>query len=257
MTYIHRYRAQCILAISLTVIAIIFLLPPIPQDATYHQFADQRTFALPHMANVFSNMLFLVFGGVGVWCCVKRRYVYADPFEQLLWIWFFLSSAMVGVGSAYYHMNPNNDTLLWDRLPMTLAFMSFFTLVIIERISLRAGKHLFPLLSFIGIISVIYWHHTEQMGEGDLRLYVLVQFLPLLLIPFILWQYEARYSHAKYIVYTIAFYALAKLLEHYDAAIYVLTSEVVSGHALKHIAASYGVLMLVYYVTNRHKLEKN
>src|SRR5215469_11665902 len=51
-------------AISLAGLA---LLPKIPQDQAYHQFADQRTLlGIPNFWNVVSNIPFLVVGAVGL-----------------------------------------------------------------------------------------------------------------------------------------------------------------------------------------------
>ena len=44
---------------------------------------------------------------------------------------------------------------------------------------------------------------------------------------------------------------LAKILEYYDAVIFDLTGELVSGHTLKHVAAALSVYMMVVYVTKR------
>lgn len=38
-----------------------------------------------------------------------------------LWGWacFFIGVAAVGVGSSYYHLEPNDARLVWDRLPVS------------------------------------------------------------------------------------------------------------------------------------------
>ena len=41
-----------------------------------------------------------------------------DPATVVLFLGFFLT----GIGSSYYHWDPNDGTLFWDRLPMTLSF---------------------------------------------------------------------------------------------------------------------------------------
>ena len=63
--------------ISLPVVVIGFLtvgslfglrlLPPIAQDQSYHQFADQRTLlGMPNFWNVISNVPFIVVGATGL-----------------------------------------------------------------------------------------------------------------------------------------------------------------------------------------------
>ncbi len=153
------------------------------------------------------------------------------PSEKGAWLLFFLGVAATAFGSSWYHWAPSNDTLLWDRLPMTLGFMGFFAGIVGERISERAYRLLlWPLLG-IGVASVLYWYATERQGHGDLRLYGLVQFFPLLLIPLIMALYRPRYSHSRYIFFALAWYAAAKGLEYWDRAIYTATSGLVGGHA--------------------------
>ena len=72
----------------------------------------------------------------------------------------------MGLGSSWYHLDPSNETLLWDRLPISTAFMAFLSAVFAERLDRRAGiVALLPLIAF-GIFSVLYWHFTEQ-GEPE------------------------------------------------------------------------------------------
>lgn len=233
----------------------MFFIPPIAQNLAYHQFADTRPlFGIPNFGDVAGNFPFILFGllGMGFLCRLDS----GDPRlsmrgERCLWGVFFFGAFLVGFGSGYYHLDPHNATLVWDRLPMTFAFMSFFALMIMERASERAGLMLFPLLLLVGAGSVIYWDYTESLGRGDLRPYALVQFLPLIVIPMMLWLLPARYTGLKYIGYTLGWYILAKLLEHFDDAIFNLTANTVSGHTLKHIAAAMGVYTLLLYVKKR------
>ena len=56
------------------------------------------------------------------------------------WMAFFLGVTLVFFGSGYYHLEPHDQSLVWDRLPMTLAFMALFALVIGDRVGARAGR---------------------------------------------------------------------------------------------------------------------
>jgi hypothetical protein len=151
---------------------------------------------------------------------------------------FFLGIASTSAGSSWYHLAPDNARLVWDRLPMTIAFMALFAAMISERIDLRAGlRWLVPLL-LVGLASVLYWHWTEQSGAGDLRPYAAVQFFPLLAIPLLLLLFPARYTRTGDIWVALAWYALAKLFEELDGPIYDLSARIVSGHTLKHLAAA-------------------
>src|SRR5271169_1538965 len=133
-------------------LAGLLLLPPIPQDPSYHQFADQRTlFGIPNFWNVVSNLPFLAIGAAGL----QRRFR-DDPATVV----FFLGVFLTGIGSSYYHWNPNNNTLFWDRLPMTLAFAAILSLVVKERVNARAGAILlWPALA-VGLFSLLLWRWT-------------------------------------------------------------------------------------------------
>ncbi|HEX4374091.1 MAG TPA: ceramidase domain-containing protein, partial [Puia sp.] len=161
----------------------IFFLSPIPQDQSYHQFADQRTLlSIPNFWNVVSNVGFLFVGAIGFYKLhISNRLNIVSTIKYIYSV-FFIGVFFVSFGSAYYHWQPNNHTLIWDRLPMTLAFMSLTSIVFAEFISLKwARVSLIPLL-LIGLLSVCYWYWSEMHGSGDLRFYALVQFLPIVLL---------------------------------------------------------------------------
>ncbi len=142
----------------------LFFLDPIAQDVKYHSFADQNTLlGIPNFWNVLSNLPFLITGLWGLRIIVKQK----APIAMVV---FFIGIILVGPGSAYYHWNPNNITLIWDRLPMTIAFTSFFIWILSIFISDKIKKALIPAL-LVGAASVVYWAMVD-----DLRFYAWVQF---------------------------------------------------------------------------------
>jgi hypothetical protein len=70
---------------------------------------------------------------------------------------------------------PNTTTLFWDRLPMTVTFMSMVSIIFCEKIDERLGYALLFPLCLIGIGSVSWWSFTESHPDwaGDLRIYIL------------------------------------------------------------------------------------
>ena len=178
--------------------------------------------------------------------------LFSCSFERWIRLVFFLAIFFVCLGSSYYHLNPNNATLLWDRLPMAIGFMAIFAMTIAIYVSVKHIELVFILLQVIGIGSVLYWAYTESLGKGDLRLYALVQFVPLIVIPFII-AYSPKNDHIKtkvrYIALALGWYAFAKVLEYGDGFIFTMLDAYVSGHSLKHIAASIGVFYLYKYCT--------
>jgi len=153
---------------------------------------------------------------------------------------FFAALIMVGLGSGYYHADPSTEGLFWDRLPMTVAFMSLFSAVIADRIDASAGAIWgLPVLILLGILSLAYWESTENLGQGDLRAYALVQFFPLVAIPVILWLFpQGQNTHGQSLAWMVAWYGLAKVFEHFDAWIFDHSAHVISGHSLKHLTST-------------------
>jgi hypothetical protein len=163
---------------------------------------------------------------------------FLNPWERLPWAVFFLGIGFTAFGSSYYHLAPDNDRLLWDRLPMAVAFMSLFSAVLCERINIYFGVFLLPILVGAGIASVWYWHWTEQLGRGDLRFYYLVQFYSLLVMALLLVLFPPRYTCTSDFVVALGLYVLAKVCEHpLDGPIFSFLLWI-SGHALKHLTAA-------------------
>lgn len=246
-------RLAIVLAVAGVAAVAVWLHPPIPQDPAYHRFADRRPLlGLPHALNVLSNAPFAVVGVLGLAALLGGRppVRFLDPRERWWYVVFFVGVGFTGLGSAYYHLAPDNERLVWDRLPMTLAFMGLLAAIVGERVDVRAGLRLLPPLLALGVASVVQWHATERAGVGDLRLYVLVQFVPLLVVPLLMGLYGPRYSRGTDVLGVVALYATAKLLELGDAAVFGL-GHVVSGHTLKHLTAAAGTSWILRMLTKR------
>jgi hypothetical protein len=60
-----RLRVALTVGLAAVAAGVLFLLPPIPQDLRYHEFADHRTvWGIPNFWNVVSNLPFLL---VALW----------------------------------------------------------------------------------------------------------------------------------------------------------------------------------------------
>jgi hypothetical protein len=223
-------------------LAGLLLLPAIPQDQSYHQFADDRTiFGIPNFWNVVSNLPFLAAGAAGL-----RRFR-----DNPATVVFFLGVFLTGIGSSYYHWNPNDDTLFWDRLPMTLSFAALLALVVGERVNSRSGAILlWPALA-IGVFSLLLWRWTD-----DLRLYFWVQFFPGVAVLVLFLLYQPKYSGTYYWIAAGALYALAKVFEFTDQAIYS-AGNFLSGHTLKHFAAATACFAILRYFQVRQPILKD
>ena len=243
-----------VLTISTVIILIVMVfVPPIPQNLEFHDFADKRKLInTPNFWDVITNIPFLFIGILGLLKLSKKRFkgVLYDLINA--YRMFFFGLILIGFGSGYYHLDPNNDSLVWDRLPITLSFMAFFTISLGESISTHTASKLFYPLLLIGILSVVYWNFTESIGEGDLRIYALVQFLPILIIPLLLLFYKSLLTGKGWIFTIIACYGFAKVAEFLDHQIYQWIG--FSGHSLKHLIAAFGAYLFLVSFQYRKSL---
>ena len=234
-----------VLWITFAAVAIaVLLIPPIPQSENYHHFVDTRALGGVHNAcDVLSNAFFLIVGLLGV-CFVlsgpataRSGQRFLDPRERWPYLIFFAGVALTAFGSAYYHLQPDDARLVWDRLPRTLGFMSLLAATLNERISVNTGTRLLVPLLIFGIASVLYWNVTLARGAGDLRPYVLAQFGSLLILLLIVALFPPRYTRGVDLIVSLLIYALAKVFEAADRPIFNLGG-IVSGHTLKHVTAA-------------------
>ena len=244
-------KATLLLVAGLVIIVAVALLEPIPQDPLYHRFSDTRQLGdLPNFMNVLSNLPFLVVGALGL------RYVITHddalmPGTKLAWLIFFFGIALTAFGSGYYHLQPGNDPLVWDRLSMTIGFMSLVAIIIAEYHSPSLGRKLLPLLLIVGLASVMYWSYTEMLGRGDLRPYIIVQFLPIVLIPLVISLHRFRSTLGRSLWWMIGFYVASKIAEFYDTNIYDVGG-IISGHSVKHLIAALAPASLLVGLTQRN-----
>jgi hypothetical protein len=240
-----RYWREAVLLLVLVAPLLVLLAGnPIPQDARLTHYADNRAFlGIPNFFDVASNLAFLLVGLAGLFTGAARNGVSRS------WLVAFLGTALVCFGSGYYHWAPDNERLVWDRLPMTLAFMGLFAALLSEHLGARIERVLLAPALIAGIASVLWWHYTN-----DLRFYIWVQLAPFLAILVVLFAFPGRYTHRAYLLHGLALYALAKISEVYDGEIYSLTARSLSGHTLKHLLAAGAVLMVYLMLLRRTPL---
>jgi hypothetical protein len=229
------WRAWFLLALVAAGAFALAVAGPIVQPQTYHDFADKRTLlGIPNAWNVLSNLPFLAAGLCGLGLLARGGRAEIPSCLRPAYAVFFVATALVSAGSAWYHGLPSDATLAWDRLPMAVAFTAFLVAILGERVHadwIRLG--LIPAMAF-GALTVVWWRVS-----GDLRPYLLAQFLPIVLIPAILVLYPARLPRAGWMWAVLLAYLVAKAFEMLDASVYDWLG--ISGHTLKHLVAAAGV----------------
>jgi hypothetical protein len=202
---------------------------------------------VPNFWNVISNVPFFIVALYGI-KTLRSGIAFVEPWERIAYCVLLAGAATVGVGSIYYHLHPDDPRLFWDRLPMTVVFMSLVATTIGERVSMNAGKLLLLPMILLGLGTVLYWRLS-----GDLRLYGVVQFGSMLAVPILLAVFPPRYSAAGRVWCTVILYALAKIAELLDHEIASVVA--MGGHPWKHFAAAGAVFVYVNAVGRRRPLQ--
>ena len=256
----RSWRGALLGAVALACALGAVLLPPLAQPAGYHAFADSRALlGIPNFWNVATNLAILAAGLAGLSAIVtgerarlaslptlsagQRTWASAaarDPYVLL-----FCGFVLTALGSTYYHLAPDSDRLVWDRLPMTLAFMSLLAAMIAERVDARAGARLLLPLVALGALSVLWWQWTMAGGAEDIGPYMIVQLgsLVLVLLIAVLFPSPDR-GRNRTVFIAFALYALAKVCEHFDDRIFAFGT-LLSGHSVKHLLVGVACFELV------------
>ncbi|AZN36078.1 hypothetical protein [Iodobacter ciconiae] len=232
--------AQACFKPALWIIALLALLMlwhgPIAQHAHYHDFADQRIgLGVPNFCDVFSNLGFAIIGFWGLKLSWPQRGI-----SRTGWLLGFSSLILTALGSAWYHLAPDNTRLIWDRLPIALACAGFLAALASQLHGQLKSQWFAVPLALWAIFSVEYWVLTQ-----DLRPYLLLQALPLILLP--LWQWQISRKHRAFWLMLSASlcYILAKIAELQDILWFNALHQIISGHTLKHLIASLACLFIL------------
>jgi len=231
-----------------TFFIVIICVKAIPQPKSYHNFVDKRcACGICNFGDVSSNIPFLIIGVYGLITINQlpdARFLSDE--ERFAWILVFLGTFLVGFGSGYYHLKPNNERLFWDRTPMCISFAGI-NLAMVEVLGMYTPSRVWQLAALMYcLMSCYYWRLYD-----DLRLYLITQFYPIVLAIPVLLTFEARCTHMEYVYFTFGAYLFAKLTEIYDREVFDLTSKIISGHTIKHLVAAAGILALVGYLQKR------
>jgi hypothetical protein len=238
-------------AIVLVAVGALALFGPIAQDADYHHFADHRVaLGIPNALDVLSNFGFAAVGAYGLYRIWPRC---KDPLVLPGWPGFGLflvSLVLTALGSAFYHLAPDDGRLIWDRIPIALACAGLLAGVRAQTRPDVDCARMTGGLAIVAIASVLWWLATGACGADDLRPYLLLQALPLVLVP--LWQtvYTAPRPDRIAFATAIALYVAAKAAELLDQQLFASLHSV-GGHTLKHLLATAAAAVIVVWLVRR------
>jgi hypothetical protein len=239
--------------VLLLAFAITLALHPIPQPAWYHNFADARTMlGVPRAMDVLSNLPFIAVGLAGLYVTLRNKTQTSEQRWALATL--FAGLFLVGLGSGYYHLAPDNQRLLWDRLPMTIAMGGIMSLLLVNRLP-DPSPWILPVITAVGVFSALHWAWSEQQGRGDLRWYGLYQALVFITgVVFVLVFPRLRPEGTRALVIALVANVAAKVFESFDKPIFRMGG-IVSGHTLKHLAAGLGFIPLAMWVAAQNEVE--
>jgi hypothetical protein len=249
-------RIWFVIGISALAVAAALLIPPMAQPLEYHDFADHReAFGIHNFLDVASNGAFLIVGVIGMVIALGPRARFQFKAERWPYVIFFTGVLLTAAGSAYYHLAPDNETLFWDRVPMTVAFMALVASQVVDRINVRVGLGLLIPMLILGAASVIYWRITERAGAGNVMPYGILQGYSVVIL-LLMATLPSRYTRGKDLYWVFAWYVLSKLFETFDPQILAL-GHVVSGHSLKHLAAAMAGVAICQMLIRRTLITPN
>jgi hypothetical protein len=238
------------MAFAATALAVVFpllapLLPHIPTSghshvhAHGHAFIDARSFfGIPNGLDVLSNLPFLI---GGIWGLIALRSVQnmAAPLQTAARV-FFIGLILTCFGSSYYHWAPSDFGLMVDRVGMAVAFAGVISLAAGSRLGEAVSERATPLLLLLAPLAAVAAYTLHNVLP-----WVIVQFGGMALIVWLACLPRSKAMPGIHLGALIALYAVAKLLEAQDSQVFELTQGLISGHSLKHIAASLAAVPVI------------
>ena len=235
-------KTEAVLLVAcLALLALALSGPALPQPAHYHEFADQRVlWGLPFAMDVLSNIAFALAGAAGMVTLLRLppRALGTVP-RALAWL-FFTGLVLTAGASSWYHGHPDEAGLTIDRCGMGVGFAGLLGLAAAGRVSDRAGAAL-----ALAVLALAPLAAQVAARAGNVLPWAALQFGGIMLILWFAGLRPRPGAPAFSCGLVILAYAVAKLLEVSDHQVYALTGQLVSGHTLKHVAASLAAVPVI------------
>ena len=235
-----------LVALFLFIIVALFY-GPISQPQEYHDFADGRELlGVPNALDVISNLAILCPGVLGLSFIYERRNKSQVSEDEIsIHITLFSGMILTFAGSVWFHLDPTDSTMLWDRLGMSVVIGSCISLLIHDMWDRNLAGQIHLPVVIASIISVLWWPVFD-----DLRIYFIVKHHPFILFPILLFCGNRVYDKISGYYWGLSMFLLATIFEFADQQIFELTG-IISGHTLKHIAAGIGLWFLMVMIRDR------
>ena len=196
-----------------------------------HPFVDARILlGVPNAMDVLTNAPLAL---AGLWGLLVMRRRALPAATRLAARMFFAGLVATGFGSAWYHWAPDATGLVWDRLGMAVTFAGALAMAVAERVGQVPARQALRVLLPLALLSAIL-----PASNGNVLPWAVLQFGGMALIVRLALLKLVAGAIGIRLGALIGLYALAKLLELGDEAVFRATADAVSGHSLKHLVAA-------------------
>jgi hypothetical protein len=240
-------RCALVMLASLTLSVTMGLVAwgPIVLSEATHRYADERVWlGLTSGANVWVNMVMFVAATWGWHATRNSRWaVQLRTPWQLFHVCVMTSAVFAGL----YHAQPGNALFVLTHISAASGFVMLTLGMLAERVHARFGSRLVCGLVLAGTAltggAMLLGHSLG--GVLDMRPLLLLEIIPVLVIPAGALSLAGRFTQASDWVVVLTFYAISKLLEANDASVLNATGWI-SGHTLMHVALTGAVAWMSY-----------
>lgn len=204
---------------------------PMGSATHVHPYADTRSWmGLPFAADTLSNLPFVLLALLGAWRL--RGHPLQGIGRHAAGV-FCAGLLLTGLGSAAFHLAPSPASLVLDRLGMAVAFAGLLGLASAARLGEAAGRWLLPSYLPLALLAA-----ALPGLNGNVWPWAVAQYGGVLWLLGLCLRPHPPGALRLGLGWVLLGYALAKLCEGLDAAIFAASAEWVSGHTLKHLAAA-------------------
>lgn len=227
----RRCALFALLAMTLAIAMGLLTWGPIVLQADAHDYADGRSlFGVTNGVNA-AFCLPMLAAGVWGWRAVNR-----GGWPSTLktpWRWCFACIAVTAGSALCYHLAPGAHSYLLAQSAAAASFILLLCSFLAERVHARFGSRraCATALAVAGLAAAL----SSLAASTDLRPLLLLQLLPVLLIPAGALSLPGLHTRKSDWLLILGLYALARASDLGDDSVLLATGGVISGHALMHL----------------------
>ncbi|MBT9527392.1 MAG: hypothetical protein IV105_19225 [Rhizobacter sp.] len=241
----RRCALFALLAMTFAIAMGLLAWGPIVPLSGAHHYADMRSlFGLAHGVNA-AFCLPMLAAGVWGWRAVLRS---AWPAAlQTPWRWCFACIAVTAGSAVAYHLAPGDRAYLIAQAAVAGSFGLLLCSFLAERVHAGFGSPR-ACATALGVAALAASLSSLAAGT-DLRPLLLLQLLPVLLIPAGALSLPGRYTRQTDWLLVLGLYALARVSDLSDDSVLLATGGAISGHALMHLCMASVTAWFAYRIS--------